>query len=278
MPGTGAASGSYRTAINIERCKLEQVAFSGGALDVYKCFDQIVRMLLYTLLRLAGMPEQIVSAYERFLEELAIHNTVAGGIGQGYHKPCSIPQGCPFSMMGTAVMMRPWLKVMETLGAEGRILADDIFLMATGETHLDTFVRAYEATHEYVQDLGGKLVAKKSMTFSSCKHARKWLDQTQWRRIGTRIPVKGSFRDLGTHLCTNRRKDGTTYANRLHRATKTVRKVKYLPVGTSKKCHIIRTKILPMGLYGCESSHVNEVAMRHFRSAIAQTITHGTKS
>ena len=54
-------------------------------------------ILLMMLARAAGMPEPILSAYMRFQESLAIHNTISGGIGIRYFKRCAIPQGDPLS-------------------------------------------------------------------------------------------------------------------------------------------------------------------------------------
>ena len=82
---------------------------SGGAVDIHKCFDQILRPVVYKVARLAGMPRPVLDAYERYQESLTIRNAVAGGLGEEYRKATSIPQGDPFSMMLVALIMRPWI-------------------------------------------------------------------------------------------------------------------------------------------------------------------------
>ena len=62
---------------------------------IFKLFDQILRPLVYQLLRLAGMPRQIVDAYGRFLEAMITYNIIAGGVGRAQKRRCGIPQGCP---------------------------------------------------------------------------------------------------------------------------------------------------------------------------------------
>ena len=47
VPGKGAADASYRTALVMEACKLTETDFTGGAADIYKCFDQLVRPIIY---------------------------------------------------------------------------------------------------------------------------------------------------------------------------------------------------------------------------------------
>ena len=41
-----------------------------------------------------------------------LYNTIAGGVGEPYHKPTSVPQGDPLSMMVTALLIRPWIMEM----------------------------------------------------------------------------------------------------------------------------------------------------------------------
>ena len=93
--GKGAADGVYETALQIEMAKLMGIDVTGGACDLYKCFDQIIRELAYEILRIAGMPKQILDAYARFLDNVEVHNTVAGGIGQAFNKKVFNPARLP---------------------------------------------------------------------------------------------------------------------------------------------------------------------------------------
>lgn len=65
VPGRGAADASYRTALVMEVCKLKGVDYTGGAADIYKCFDQLVRPIIYKLLAKAGIPKDILGAYKK---------------------------------------------------------------------------------------------------------------------------------------------------------------------------------------------------------------------
>ena len=68
-------------------------------------------------------------------------------------------------MMVIALMMRPWLKMVESMGAEGRVLADDILVTAEGPAHAELFEKAYDSTHEYMQDMGARIAPSKSSRF-----------------------------------------------------------------------------------------------------------------
>ena len=43
VPGVGAGDASYATALLLEWCHLAGEDVTGGAADIFKCFDQIVR-------------------------------------------------------------------------------------------------------------------------------------------------------------------------------------------------------------------------------------------
>ena len=136
-----AEEAAYATAVLIENTHLKGEHLSGGAADIFKCFDQILRPLVYLLMKAAGMPSGIIRAYRNFQENLVCHNTLAGCIGQPYKKAASIPQGDPFSMMLVALLLRPWILQMKAMATFPRVLADDLQLIATGPRHADTFQR-----------------------------------------------------------------------------------------------------------------------------------------
>ena len=95
----GAEDAWYQTALQFEHAALHQEEITGGTADVFKCFDQVLRKLLYTLLEIGGFPKRILDAYARYMSNLQIYNLVGGSLGMGHKHPCGIPQGCPLSMM-----------------------------------------------------------------------------------------------------------------------------------------------------------------------------------
>ena len=255
IEGRGAADAAYTTALMLEYCKPTKTPYSGGAADILKCFDQIQRPLLYKILEEAGMPTRILDPYKRFLEAIQVHNTVAGGLGEAYHKPTSIPQGDPFSMMVVALIMRAWIMQMREAAVIPRILADDLQIIAAGPHHLENFEYAFDLTHEHLEDMGAKLAPAKSITFTSEAVDRKWLRNHRWRRLGRTIPVILHARDLGAHLNASAGKQvGTTLTSRMRETTKSVIRLGKMKAPYAKKAAVIRTKLLPKGLYGCETA------------------------
>ena len=122
----------------------------GGSADIQKAFDEIQRDLLYDLLEDGGLPERILEPYRRFQEGLKIFNEVNGTAGELYQRPCSIPQGDPFSMAWVAYLMRPWVLAMRARRLASRVLADDLQVHAKGTGALQNFRRGFKATIMYV--------------------------------------------------------------------------------------------------------------------------------
>lgn len=130
---------------------------------------------------------------------------MAGGIGQPYRRQCSIPQGCPLSMMIVALIMRPWLQKTKELNVEPKVLADDVLIIATGARMIKRLARAIDATHEFLHDLGAKVAPSKCFNFASNTTARKWLEDTWWEGTVAKIPVLKDFRYVGGGTSAPRR-------------------------------------------------------------------------
>ena len=277
VPGKSAADAAYKTATTIEWCRLAQQQYVGGSADIYKCFDQIVRPLVDRMLQAAGMPAKIRRTYVQYIDNLQVRNTVAGGLGKAYSRPTGIPQGDPFSMMVTSLLLRPWIAQMASIGAIPRVLADDLQVMAYGDDSLQKYVTAADLTHKHLQDMGAKVSAGKCINFASSETTRVWLRTHKWRRLNKTISVQNECRDLGARLnMAGKRRTGRTLTERLHKAAKYAGRVGIKKAPNLTKVGTGRAKVIPMGTYGCETAPVNESAIRQPRASIADAITYTT--
>ena len=139
LPGVGAQDAWYDMAMQIENAQFQQHNVTGGAVDMHKCFDQVVRPLLYWLLLLGGFRPAILTAYANHLEALHIHFSFASHIGEGHTHPCGNPQGCLFSMIFTTFLLYPWHRFLHSLNVQPRALADDLMIIAIGTRALHRF-------------------------------------------------------------------------------------------------------------------------------------------
>ena len=98
----------YGLALVIENERAHGRDVTGGEVDVWKCFDPVIRQLLYCLAKKAGMPERIWSAYARFVDNLEVRSQIGTTLGVTHKHVCSIPQGCPFSVTMLALILSPW--------------------------------------------------------------------------------------------------------------------------------------------------------------------------
>ena len=180
VPGKGAVDAWHLALTTIEQYKLEKEQFAGAVADIMKFFDQIRRRLVYKVAEAAGMPPSILKAYQSYIEGLKVYNGLAGGMGTPYVRRCGIPQGCPFSMMFVALIMRPWIVLMRCiLGIQVYILADDVLILATGKTMIGNLAEAINKTHEYLHQMGAKIVLTRVTTSRALPR-----EKNGWNRRG----------------------------------------------------------------------------------------------
>ena len=76
--------------------------------------------------------------------------------------------------------------------------------------------------------------------------------------------------DLGSHFNINKTHDGATLTKRMWKATVMAKKLRWMKLSRARKEHIIRSNILPAGLYGVEAAHIDMNALNALRSAVAK--------
>ena len=104
-------------------------------------------------------------------------------------------------MTMVALIMRPWIKLMNTVhGIRTYILADDVLLIGTGEDMVKYLAEALDRTHQYLHAMGARVAPDKSYNFASTAAARTWLSDTWWAGIKAKIQVVKDFRYLGAHI------------------------------------------------------------------------------
>ena len=91
--------------------------------------------------------------------------------------------------MFVALIMRPWIVIMGTLGAACFVLADDVLIIAKGPLMLTVLARAINFTHKYFQTMAAGIAPDKGYNFASTPGAEKWLRETWWNEIADSIEV-----------------------------------------------------------------------------------------
>ena len=180
VAGAGAEEGWYLTQLDFELKQATGADITAASIDVYKCFDQIVRPLVVALARAAGMPPSILSTYEAFQEKLVVHNQIGPTLGQPHQHRCSIPQGCPFSMALVALLMKPWLSYMRAHRVEPRVLADDLFMYASRMKHASATMQGMNLSRQFFADVGAKVADNKCFITSTCATTRAKLRTITW--------------------------------------------------------------------------------------------------
>ena len=78
-------------------------------------------------------------------------------------------------MMMVAIMLRPWMLLMETLNATPRTLANDMLITTQGPHCINQVIATTTATHAYLDTMGAKVATSKSILFSSSQNGKQKL-------------------------------------------------------------------------------------------------------
>ena len=160
--------------------------------------------MVYEMAKAAGMPPCILRAYQAYIENMKVYNCLAGGMGTPYMRRCGITQGCPFSMMYVALIMRPWIIIMRCIpGVQAFILADDVLILVSGQRMIASVAEAIDKAHACLHSMGAKVAPDKSHNFASTVEGKK-------EGIQAKIQVAQDFRYLGAHLTAGRNCNSST--------------------------------------------------------------------
>ena len=258
VPGQGAVDAWYQTLMDVELMLLDGTPFCGGAADIHKFFDQILREMVYKVVEDAGMPKQVVDAYRNYLENLNVYNSIGQTIGHTYRRKCGIPQGCPFSMAIAALLMRAWVVEVKAMGVQPKVLADDVLMVAQGRSMLKKYAKALNFTHLYLQDLGAKVAPTKSYNFSSTEAGRKWLKKTWWPYIHTNISVVKHMTYVGAHLSTTAARKNNTLVDRWDDVCLQLSKLMHTADDDEAKITATFGKVFVGTMYGIEGTDISD--------------------
>ena len=248
-----------------------------GALDIFKCFDQVVPLLARTILALAGLPPQMLEPYARMMNEVQVVNSLPQGAGAPYRRRCSIPQGCPVSMTILALLLRPWIVMNRRGGSLPRTLADDLLLVTIvgnaddADDKLKEFEQGIQCTLDYIRDIGGRVAFSKCILMATMARHRRSLRQREWD-MGATMSVRHHMRDLGAHLTLSGCSAGITLTARSSGAARVLDKIRGLPIPATKKATLIKGKAYAMGLYGVEGTPLNVSQSRMLRGKAADAL------
>ena len=165
----GAQDGWYTTSIEVEESQANGLPTACASLDLWKCFDRIVRQVLYAGLVVSGFPLCLLWAYSSFQEALTVRFALHGAVGKRHRRQRAIPQGCPWSMKLMAFASVVWARVVQhrVAGVIPRLLADDMMVRASGPDAGPAVAAAANLTDRWAAAWGATLKPDKSVLLAS---------------------------------------------------------------------------------------------------------------
>ncbi len=264
VPGKGAPDGFTNTAIDLEFARTCNLLVAGGSIDIYKCFDQPSRHLIYHLAKHAGMLGRILQAYSNYVEGMQVQFQIGKTIGQVHQDRASLPQGCPFSMTMVALLLKPWVSVMHQANVTPRCLADDLLIIATGNHHQSRYINAMNLSRQFFHDIGAKVADKKCFSFAGDTKTREFLANYRWNDHSLQIPTVCNFRDIGAHLNLSSTNNGKTLTDRMAKATHMVKRLRWLPAPVQFKEQMSGLMSYRLGSVRSKSPGLIRLCLGHF--------------
>lgn len=175
-------------------------------------------------------------------------------------------------MMSMGLYMKPWINLMESIGATPRGLADDMLISQDCPKHVEQIQEALNLTHQCLDDIGSVIAQGKSAVFTNDEEARKWYRTHKWPSTQSTIHVTNRCRDLGAHISTATVTRSSRLTTRLRDVANTLQQLMWLPILFHDKAKAIRTYGHTKALYGCETTRPSKNSLNAYTTKVLDNI------
>ena len=166
-------------------------------------------------------------------------------------------------MVFLGAFTKPLTLLIRSYGAIPRSLADDIALATKGEGHWPRLREAGSAAQAMLQAAGAVVAFNKCALFSTARLVRARMRIWKWPLLeGKCIPVANHARDLGAHLSFSVVRCSGTLGTRYKNAIGVCHRIANVPARREQRHKAVLGKVLPMALYGNETTLVSSTALR----------------
>ena len=173
--------------------------------------------------------------------------SVGEHMGAPHTRSKSIPQGDPWSMMMMSYLLRPWIKLMQSMDVRPRSLPYDMLLTTTEDEGAERLSRGVEATEQLLEAMLAHISIPKTSLLGNHPRQRAALRVKRWGRKQMPLTVRHDLRDLGAHINTIRATRTGTMRQRFLAALRVLDRLRVMPLNRSQKATIIKGKVYPHG-------------------------------
>ena len=270
LKGRCAQDISYWMQQVSETHTISDVPCSGLVMDLRKAFNLLPRAPIGSLLRLLGLPAQIVNFWLGSLARLQRLFQVQGHLSPPVHSSTGIPEGDPISVLGMVSFC--WLfVVLVSPYVEPTAYVDNLaWSTELQEAHapaLDQVIDLVTATKMQI-DWG------KSYFWATHAHQRSWWRQGSHVLLppGIHVPVLHHVKELGAHLNFCKRRGLGHLVDTFDQAVARLHKLYHDPSSIETKAHVVQTGIWPFAFYGALAVAPGRQRLHKLRSNAARAV------
>ena len=223
-----------------------------ASFDVAKCYDSLPWWAVFGVMQTAGVPERLVRCFEAFYSGLRRRFRYGQVDGAVWRATNGLAQGCPASPDLLNILFEPFhrwaaargfgVPVVEGCRVASTSFADDVALVATSRSELETLVAAYL---RWCSLLGLRVTKVQAWTNLPGQHVVSAME--------TQVETTPTFKIVGVVLGAHERLATELHLSpRLDKALVTTRRLRMLELPAAVCALLWTTAVLPQALYGCE--------------------------
>ena len=182
MPGRECGEIWHHVQALVELAFQSQTKLTGVVSDVRKAFESVPRSCLFMVARLLGLPDTLLSAWERFLSSFERHFVLHQHFGASIPSNWGLPEGCGLSVVGMTLIDWCW----------------DIYQKAFAP---DTIPLSYVDNYEVLARSLGELLTGFATLESFMELWSLDLDSAKTYFWSTSPADRGALRSLGKSVC-----------------------------------------------------------------------------
>lgn len=236
-------------------CQIEAAYTTGTPLagisaDLEKCFNCIPRYPALCLAVLAGVPDQVTTAWSGALATMCRHFKVRESFSQGFLTSTGLAEGCGLSVFGMLLvdhLFACWMKFQAPC-VQCLTYVDDWQSLTCNP---EFAVRQLALVERFAGMLDLTVDRKKTFGWATCPELRRAL-----RACG--IPVFHHARELGGHLGVSKQYTNRTVAQRIADLDDFWPKLKACQARHHAKTFLLRAVAWPRGLHAVASAPIGD--------------------
>lgn len=263
-PGRECRETSFTVALLIEMARTAGLEVQGTQLDYTKCFDLLVRDILFPLAAKYGLPAAVLGPMRSFYSHLKRSFRLGETHGVPFRDTNSMVQGCSLTLLLVNMLVSVWARAVHEASPDTVVSAyvDDRGLAAFDKDHLR---RALEVTELFDQLAGGERNNQKTWAWGLPPEAQAYM-----RDLGYEVKDSGIL--LGTAVQTEEGVQPELLQTKIEKVLEALHRLKGIPATEVQRENLIASTAISIILFGAGTFWPSPDQFKDLRKAVLEVL------